>query len=135
MRIRVALLFLASLLSAPAWAGCTARLYNLDTGAITSLKCSSRHRATGTIAGTLPSGEKLSGEYVTVVNAAVGWGSIYSGVYSASGTSVAVSGKNQGTVIMTGDKGTILNCEYISSGGHGTGACEDKHDTKYKLMF
>jgi hypothetical protein len=49
--------------------------------------------------------------------------------------SVAVSGKNQGTVIMTGDKGTILNCEYISSGGHGTGACEDKHDTKYKLMF
>jgi hypothetical protein len=58
-----------------------------------------------------------------------------SGVYSASGVSAAVAGKNQGSVIMTGDRGTILNCEYISSGGHGTGACEDKRGTKYKLMF
>jgi len=83
----------------------------------------------------MPSGEKLSGEYVTLVNSAVGWGSVYSGVYSASGVSVGVSGKNQGSAIMTGDRGTILNCEYISSGGHGSGACEDRRGTKYKLMF
>jgi hypothetical protein len=83
----------------------------------------------------MASGEQLSGEYVTVVNSAVGWGSIYSGVYSASGVSAAVAGKNQGSAVMTGDKGTILNCEYISSGGHGTGACQDKRGTKYKLMF
>jgi hypothetical protein len=128
----VAILFL---LCAPAWAGCTARLYNLDNGEVTPLKCSHRHRTTGTVSVTLASGEKLSGEYVTVVNSAIGWGSIYSGVYSASGVSAAVAGKNQGSVIMTGDRGTILNCEYISSGGHGTGACEDKRGAKYKLMF
>jgi hypothetical protein len=135
MRVHVGLLFLGLLAYAPAWAGCTARLYNLDSGEITPLKCSHRHRTTGTVSGTMASGEKLSGEYVTVVNSAVGWGSIYSGVYSASGVSAAVAGKNQGSAVMTGDKGTVLNCEYISSGGHGTGACKDKRGTKYKLMF
>ena len=86
MGVHVGLLFLGLLAYAPAWAGCTARLYNLDSGEITPLKCSHRHRTTGTVSGTLPGGEKLSGEYVTVVNSAVGWGSIYSGVYSVECT-------------------------------------------------
>jgi hypothetical protein len=127
--MRIILIGLA--LCVPAWAGCAGRLYNLKSGEVTPLKCHSHRKVTG----TMPSREKLSGEYVTMVNSAVGWGSVYSTVYSASGVSVGVSGKNQGSAIMTGDKGTILNCEYISSGDHGSGACQDKRGTKYKLMF
>ena len=73
---------------------------------------------------------------------AVGWGSVYSSVYgtagsasaNSNGTAVALSLQGQGSAILTGDKGTVLNCEFISS-GHGTGACEDSHGAKYKLMF
>lgn len=129
MRRCVAVLFL--LCSIPAFA-CKGHLYNLGNGQVTEVKCGHRKAS-----ATLPSGEKLAGEYVTIVNAAVAWGSIYSSVYSASGTSVGVAGENRGTVIMTGDQSTILNCEYVSSSwsGHGTGACEDNHGVKYKLMF
>jgi hypothetical protein len=119
------------LCSVPAFA-CKGHLYNLTSGQVTEIKCGHRKAS-----GTLPSGEKLAGEYVTIVNAAVGWGSIYSSVYSASSTAVSVAGQNRGTVIMTGNQGTILNCEYLSSSwsGHGAGAGEDNQGVKYKLMF
>jgi hypothetical protein len=128
-----------SLLSLLLLYGCTkeAHLYDLTTGAQTLIRYSANGRGRGTLTGQLATRETLKGEYTTVVNAAVGWGSIYSGVYSATGTSVAVGGSQRGSAVMTGDKGLVLNCEYISSAwnGHGTGACEDNHGTKYKLMF
>jgi hypothetical protein len=43
----------------------------------------------------------------------------------------------RGSAIATGDKGTIIQCEYITSAwnGGGSGACKDNHDVLYKLMF
>lgn len=139
---RIASIFVILFLSQQAWAR-TARLYNLRTGDVVELKYSSWSGSHGKISGHLKSGENLKGEYSTVVDAAVAWGSIYSSVYgprgaaygNANSTSVVTGGKNEGSAILTGDQGTILECEYISSFGHGSGACKDNHDNKYKLMF
>jgi hypothetical protein len=129
MRHAAALLLLSSL----AFAG-SARLYNLADGTLTNLKW--KGHGHGTISGTLPSGEAISGEWVVISGGAVGWGSIYSGVYSASGTSVAVSGKRQASIVMRGDKGSVFDCEaLVSLGGHGAGACKDNHENRFKLMF
>lgn len=113
-----------------------AHLYNLDTGAMTVLRYTAG-KSRGSLSGAFPSGEKLTGEYSTVTNAAVAWGSIYGSVYSASGSAVAVGGRQTGTAILTGDKGSVLDCEYVSGAlsGHGTGACRDNHGGKYKLLF
>ena len=117
---RIASILVLFFLSQQAWA-CTARLYDLKTGDVVELKDGSGQH--GKISGHLKSGENLKGEYSTMVNAAVAWGSIYSSVYgpggaaygNANGTSVVTGGKNQGSAILTGDQGTILECEYISS--------------------
>ena len=118
--------------------GCTktARLYNLDTGEVSIVKYSDRGTGHGLISGQFKSGETFQGEYSTVAGGTMAWGSIYSSVYtpvgSASSTSTAftnaVEGKQKGAGIITGDKGTILDCEYAVSAlsGHGAGACKDQ---------
>ena len=115
-----------------AFAG-TAHLYNLENGAETDLIYHGHGK--GTVTGRLPSGESISGEWVILRSAAVGWGSIYGSGISASSTTIAASGKNEGTLIMRGDNGTILDCEFVSSFRHGAGVCKDNHDVKYKLMY
>jgi hypothetical protein len=60
-----------------------------------------------------------------LVSLALGNPARFSGIFDLRG---------EGTAILTGDKGTILNCEFISS-GHGSGACQDNHGVKYKLLF
>src|SRR6185437_9662575 len=118
--------------------GCTrtAHLYNVDTGDSVDLKYQTSGRGHGTIGGTLPSGETLKGEWSATSNAAVGWGNVYSGVYSANAMTVSGGGRNEGIAILKGDRGTVLNCEFIAGfGGSGMGACKDNHEQKYKLMF
>jgi hypothetical protein len=118
--------------------GCTehGRLYNLDTGATTVISFSYSGSGHGKLSGTLPSGELMKGEYTTVANAAYGWGSIYSSTGSASASAVTVSGRQYGSAIATGDKGTVVECEYVTGMSvHGSGACKDNHGGKYKLMF
>ena len=112
-----------------------AHLYNLESGAMSVLHYSGGSR--GKLGGTLATGETVKGEYSTVVNAAVAWGSIYSSVYTATGSEVALGGASHGSAVLTGDKGSVLECEYVSSslGGHGTGACRDNHGTKYRLLY
>jgi hypothetical protein len=120
----------------------TAHLYNLTDGSMTVLKFSRWRGDHGPLHGKMPSGEALTGEYSITRGGNAAWGSIYASVYSpqgsatgsASGTRLGVSLQGQGTAILTGDKGTILNCEFISS-GHGLGACQDNHGVKYKLLF
>lgn len=128
--------------------GCTrtARLYNLDTGEMTIITASYRGGggAHGTLSGTFKSGETIRGEYSVVTHTVVGWGSVYSSVYSGTssatgnGTAMAVAtgGKQEGSAVLTGDKGTVLDCEFlVGSNPHGIGACKDNHGGKYKMLF
>lgn len=125
-------LIVVLVLSSFAFAG-TAHLYNLSDGTETDLTYHGHGK--GKVSGTLPSGELLSGEWVIARNGVVGWGSIYGAGYTGSTTSVAVSEKNEGTLIMRSSQGTILDCEFVAGGRHGMGACKDNHDIKYKLIF
>lgn len=129
------------MLSTAAFAG-TAHIYNLADGSVTVLKYSRWHGDHGPVTAKMPSGEALKGEYSITRGGGVGWGSVYSTVYgpegaaaaSASGTRLGISIRGQGSMILTGDKGTIMNCEFVSS-GHGSGACVDNRGVKYKLLF
>lgn len=123
--------------------GRSARLYNLSTGEVTRVNYSGRGK--GKLSATLASGENIHGEFVSLPGGNTSWGAIYASVYSpttfAQGSAQSVSGnmqsKYRGSAIATGDKGTIIQCEYIVSEwtAAGSGACEDNHGVKYKLMF
>ncbi|MGO9648367.1 MAG: hypothetical protein ACLPOO_09950 [Terriglobales bacterium] len=133
------------------WCGCVkqigvmpTRLYNIETGEMSELNVHYSGTDKGSIDGSLRSGEIMTGEWVVVRNDTVAWGSIYSSVYtpagassgSASGVAVARGGTQYGTGLAKGDKGTILDCEFlVGTNRHGTGACKDNHGTKYKMMF
>jgi hypothetical protein len=140
---KLAAVFLALFFVATASAG-KVHVYDLSTGVMSTMKYSRHGSGKGTLAGPLPSGEIVSGEYVTVTNAAIGWGSVYgsaagSGGYatgSASGLSITAGARRYGSAILTNDKHTVVTCEYVVGlSGHGTGACEDNHGTHYRIMF
>jgi hypothetical protein len=145
MKTRLRLFLLIS--SVLVLAGCvkTGRLYNLSTSAVTQIKITYSGSGKGKILPVSIAGEQFTGEYVTVPTGTTGWGQIYS---RANGTGGSATGQatvattsldtqQHGQVIATGDKGTVIQCEYIVSGvsGAGTGACEDNHGGKYRLMF
>ncbi len=142
MRITcIALFVLTSLTIASAG---DVHVYDLATGTMSTMKYKRHGGGKGTLGGPLPSGEVVSGEYVTVTNMAIGWGSVYSSVAgsggyasgSGTGTSIAAGGRRFGSAILTNDKQTVVNCEYVVGfNGHGFGGCTDNHGAKYKLMF
>jgi hypothetical protein len=111
----------------------SARLYNLTTGEVATIIYHGGH-SHGTLQTEIKS-ESLHGEYSTVRGGAMAWGSIYSGGGVANGYAGSVPLSARGSAILTGNKGTVINCEYISGVRNGSGACEDNHGTKYKLMF
>jgi hypothetical protein len=128
---------LLSLLFVASSAGRTkqGRLYNLTTGAQTTLTYTDSGKGRGSITATLAD-EALKGEYTTVANGTVGWGAIYGSLGNAAASASTVSRKQEGTAILTGDKGIVIDCEYVTTpGGHGSGVCKDNHSVKYKLMF
>lgn len=142
MRIPCVALFVCTFLSI-ASAG-DVHIYDLSTGAMSTMKYSRHGSGKGKLAGPLPSGEIVSGEYVTVSNAAIGWGSVYSSVSgsggyatgSGNGYSISSGGHRYGSAILTNEQHTVVNCEYlVGLNGHGTGGCTDNHGTKYKMMF
>jgi hypothetical protein len=121
----------------------TGHLYNLTTGEMSTFTFS-YGRDRGTIHGSFKSGEIVSGEYSVMRGGAMSWGSVYASVYSPSGSAsgsgsgvgILTAGQARGAAMLTGDKGSLLDCEFIvGMGGHGTGACRDKQDTKYRMMF
>jgi hypothetical protein len=125
----VAVLFLSS---------CTmhGHIYNLQTGETTVVNFSYSGSGHGHLSATLASGEVFKGEYTTTADAAYGWGSIYGSGGSATASTGTFNGKQYGTAVATGDKGTVIDCEYVTSMSlHGSGACKDNHGGKYKLMF
>jgi len=123
--------------SVPAFAG-TGHLYNLSDGSVSVVKFSRWRGSHGPLKVTMSTGEILTGEYSVVRGGAVAWGSIYSSVNGisavGSGSAAAVDARGQGSAVLTGNKGTILNCEFITN-YHGMGACIDSRGTKYKLLF
>jgi hypothetical protein len=122
-----------------------ARLYNLTTGEVTPAEFTYSGSGKGKITAVSVSGEQFKGEYATIPGGEMSWGTIYASVYGPGGTlsgsstshSSSTSAQQRGSAIVTGDKGTIIQCEYITSAwnGAGTGACKDNHGTLYKLMF
>lgn len=122
-------------------AGCVlhARLYNLSTGEVTPAEFTYGGSGRGKITAVLASGEKLHGEYITSARQSANWGSIYAAVYGSEGAAYGNSGSksNQyGTAIVTGDRGTVMDCEYVTNSlVHGSGACTDNNGGRYKLIF
>ena len=116
--------------------GGSLHLYNLRTGNMGNLRYSHGvDGSRGTISGSL-SGEAFSGEYSVVTNAAIGWGSIYGTAGNATATSIAI-GRRFGSAVLTGDKQTVLDCEFVLNGlsAHGAGACKDNHGDSYRMLF
>ena len=134
--------FLFSLLCVTSAYGGTAHIYNLSDGGMTVVKYSRWHGDHGPVTAKMPTGESMKGEYSITRGGSASWGSIYAQVYgtggnasgSASGTKLGISLRGEGSLILTGDRGTVMNCEFISS-GHGSGACIDNHGVKYRLLF
>lgn len=132
-------------------AACTVhgRLYNLTTGEVTPVTVTYNGASPGRLttgegkgriqAAVKSSGESITGEYTTFAHKPVNWGSTYAKVYGTEGSAFTSSeGKSNryGTAVATGDKGTILDCEYVVTPfAHGAGACVDNRGTLYKLMF
>jgi len=123
--------------------GCTlhARLYNLDTGEVTPAVFTYGGSGRGKITAVKASGENFNGEYITSSRQPTNWGNIYAAVYGTEGAAYGNSGSksNQyGTAIVTGDKGTVMDCEYVTDVNqlvHGSGACKDNKGGRYKLVF
>lgn len=141
----LALIWACATLPAPTWIEPprTVRLYDLESGAVSSGSFSYSGSGQGTITIGLPNGESCSGEYFTSTGGVTAWGQIYAQVWGpggvASGTVTDVSGmspnEKQGTGIASCSNGTVINCEYIARQEHGTGACKDNHGKLFKLMF
>jgi len=123
--------------------GCTlhARLYNLDTGEVTPAVFTYGGSGRGKIKAVNKAGESFNGEYITAARQPANWGNIYAAVYGSEGAAYGSSGSksNQyGTAIVTGDKGTVMDCEYVTDTYalvHGSGACKDNKGGRYKLIF
>ena len=99
----------------------------------------------GTIEGTMPDGEHLQGEFSIVFGGSVGFGNILATANSAAGsvtasgfsTSVAISDSGQGSAVLSGDRGTSIQCEFLNNNltGHGYGACKSSKGGLYRMVY
>jgi hypothetical protein len=133
-----ALLFLTLLLCACTKTG---NLYNLTTGEVFPFRYTANGHGRGTMTAVMKSGESLNGEYSVVQGGTVSWGNVYASVYSSAGTAsgnansvgVTAAGARRGAAVLTGDKSSILDCEFVvGMNGYGTGVCKGKDDTSTK---
>lgn len=127
--------------------GCalTARVYNLDTGQVITATFMYSGSGRGSVEFVLPSGEVCKGEYVTVAGGTTSWGSVFATVYGPGGSATAtgtgygrsIENMQKGTAIAIGNRGAVIECEYVTSayGAQGYGACKDNKGNRYKLMF
>ena len=99
----------------------------------------------GTIEIEAPDGEKFQGQYSIVFGGSVGFGSILAtasgagGSATASGfsTNVAISGSGQGSAMLSGDRGTSIQCEFLNNNmtGHGYGGCRSSKGGLYRVVY
>ena len=143
LALRLSSLLAISLLLCACTRTGTGHLYNLTSGEMFTFSYTLNGRGRGTTTSVM-TGESLKGEYSVVQGGTVNWGNIYASVYSASGSAngtansigVTAAGARRGAAVLTGDKGSLLDCEFVvGMNGHGTGACRGKDETKYRMMF
>lgn len=115
------------------------RLYDLNTGAVIQgwFEYSGTGRGEVWFGGTAAESSPCRGEYVTVPEGDVGWGTIYGGGSAATATANTMSAAQRGRAVATCGNGKIYECEYIVSAysGAGSGSCQDNHGGRYRLMF
>jgi hypothetical protein len=123
--------------------GCTehGELYNLTTAEVVPVKFSYSGSGKGKVSGVFASGEQFSGRYATIPDGETSWGSIYASAGGQSGSAITTSGRSsnqqRGAAVASGNKGTVIQCEYVVSvwSVTGTGVCKDNYGTLYRLMF
>jgi hypothetical protein len=100
-----------------------------------------RARRTGAVTAFDPqTGEHYSGNYVGILEA-VGGSSVTVNSAGSVGTTNFGLGSNiaNATAYLTGDKGSMLNCEMKIEASiitpHGIGGCADQRGGKYRLQF
>ncbi len=115
--------------------GVSARLYDMQDGTVAQAQFHFTSTPHWRIELRLASGEVLVGEYNTITGGVSGWGQIYGTLWSSS----VRPDEYVGTAIATSDRGTVIECEYITNNSrtnpHGHGACRDNRGRIYKLMF
>jgi hypothetical protein len=99
----------------------------------------------GTAELTMPDGETMQGEYSIVFGGAVGFGNIFGTLYGSGGmasgsamtTSYSISGEGQGSASLVGNRGTIMQCEFVNANmtGHGYGACRTAKGILYRMIY
>jgi hypothetical protein len=87
----------------------------------------------GPVTVTMPDGEILKGEYQVTENASVGVA--FSGVRMATGVAYGSGRHTVANVI--GDRGTIMNCDFVLDiGGHGSGICQTSpQNAQYRVLI
>jgi hypothetical protein len=121
----------------------TARLYNVSSGEVISGVFTYDSSGRGRVTVDFSDGERATGEYVTVAGGTTSWGTIFAYVYGTGGFATgrvltrSVQNEQYGTAIATGNRGRVIQCEYISSAVvvQGYGACRDNRDVIYRLVF
>lgn len=99
----------------------------------------------GTAELTMPDGETMHGEYSIVFGGAVGFGNIFGTLYgpggatsaSATTTSFSIAGEGQGSASLVGNRGTIMQCEFLNANmtGHGYGGCRTSKGVLYRMIY
>jgi len=111
-----------------------ARIYDLSgSGGVANAEFKWTGSGTGPLTGSLPDGELFRGEYTTVASGVSGWGTTFRSVYTVNLT----SDLQRGSAIATGNRGTVIDCEYVVRSGSATGygVCRDNKSRTYRLMF
>jgi hypothetical protein len=95
----------------------------------------------GTVQLPMPNGELLQGEYSIVADGAVGSGLTLAsngrgfGIGSFGGETMAGSGN--GMMVLQGNRGTSLSCEFQNNNltGHGYGTCQSSTGGHYRVTY
>jgi len=124
-----------------------ARIYNLSTGeVIPALSHTDRAGKSVVTAGPSISGETFTGEATSIQNAvetsSYGSSSIsnpgvpYSTYVSSSSYAVSRPGYQNGTAILVGNKGTVIDIVYqVNLSGTGQGEGRDNKGVTYRVQF
>lgn len=111
-----------------------ARIYDLSgSGGVANAAFKWTGSGSGPLTGSLPDGEVFQGEYTTVASGVSGWGTTFRSVYTVS----LSNDLERGSAIATGNRGTVIDCEYVVRAGTATGygVCRDNKKRAYRLMF
>jgi len=109
--------FLVLLLALQCGAASKVRLYNLQTGAMSTLVYKNRFwSGHGSVSRHMADGRLVSGEFKTIATR---------------------TQEQHGNAILTGAGGFIIDCEYTVStlDSHGSGVCTDSEGIRYRLIF